>query len=181
MWWDWNILGHIFRPNQDVWTEKKFSIFYPKIEFSSSNIEDFGHFWQFLGVLGRRTRVTDLRWKFSCFVSIKGLLRFNIVPYGTLTIIGFPETTLLVVENRLRKVWGRFSTLRGGPNFFIMHIFFALNLLYKIPEGISDRTKNVTCERFLARKSRFCKNRYHRRSKIRSELSIHTFVRYVSG
>ena len=116
MWWDWNILGHIFRPNQDVWTEKKISNFYqkcPKIEFSSSDIEDFGHFWQFLGVLGRRTRVTDLRWKFSCFVSIKGLLRYNIVPYGTLTIIGFPETTLLVVENRLRKVWGRFLTLRG--------------------------------------------------------------------
>ena len=38
---------------------------YPKIVFSGSDIDDFGHFWLFVGVLGRSKRVTDQKWKLS--------------------------------------------------------------------------------------------------------------------
>ena len=121
-----------------------------------------GHFW----------------WSFSNPLVLTGdLLGYNILPYGILTTCGSPDTTLLVVENRLRKVWGRFSTIRCLPIILIIHFFFALNLLYKIPQRVSDRTKIVDSGRFLARKSRFYKNRYHRRRKNRSELPIHFIVR----
>ena len=61
----------------------------------------FGTFWAF-EARGKKLQTSDGNFLF--FVFISQLLKYNSVPYGNLRIFRFPESTLLVVENRLRKV-----------------------------------------------------------------------------
>ena len=160
--------------------KKKFSISYqkyPKIEFSSSDFHDFGRFRHFSGVRGQRKKVTDLGREFSYFVFISHLLRDNLMPYGNLRIFRSPESTLLVVKNRLRKVWDRFSTIRGQPKFLTIRTFFQYNMAYLFPEESLDSVKTVEREGFLVRKSCFYEIKHHRRSKVRSELPIRILMR----
>ena len=100
-------LGTFLDPVSQVWLKTKISIFHvyqPKFEFLSSDFRDFWRFWPFSGVQDYRRKVTDPGREICFWVLISDLLSCIILQPGHLSTFGSLGNTLLVVENRPRKV-----------------------------------------------------------------------------